>query len=209
MIVRWFGHASFLIISKGRKILTDPYDSSVGYPLKFPQVDVITVSHDHFDHNFVKGVPGYKEVIKGPGEKTYDDFKFLGIESFHDDAKGTKRGKITIFRMEIEGISIVHLGDLGTLPTKEQLKKIGKVDILMIPVGGVFTIGPKEADIVIEEIQPKIVLPMHYKTEYLKFDLLRVEEFLKGKKYLTHEALELEKDTLPKEREVYILKLPF
>lgn len=209
MIVRWFGHASFLIISKGRKILTDPYDSSVGYPLKFPQVDVITVSHDHFDHNFVKGVPGYKEVIKGPGEKTYDDFKFLGIESFHDDAKGTKRGKITIFKMEIEGISIVHLGDLGTLLTKEQIKKIGKVDILMIPVGGVFTIGPKEADIIIEEIQPKIVLPMHYKTEYLKFDLLGVEEFLKGKKYLTHEALELEKDTLPKEREIYILKLPF
>lgn len=209
MLIRWFGHSSFLIISKGKKILTDPYDSSLGYPLKFPQVDIITVSHEHFDHNFVQGVPGYKEVIKGKGEKTYEGFKFKGIEAFHDDAKGSKRGKITIFRIEVEGISIVHLSDLGTLLTNSQIENIGNVDILMIPVGGVFTIGPEEADKVVKELNPKIVLPMHYKTNYLKLNLLPVEDFLKGKKYITHEALEVEKDTLPKEQETYLLRLPF
>ncbi len=209
MLVRWFGHSSFLIISRGKKILTDPYDSSVGYPLKFPQVDVITVSHDHFDHSFVQAVPGYKEVMKGKCDKNYEGFYFKGIESFHDDVKGAKRGKNTIFKITVEDMSVVHLGDLGTTLSKTQIKEIGATDILMIPVGGVYTVGPKEADEIVKQLEPKIVLPMHYKTEYLKFPLLSVEDFLKGKEYSTTEALEVEKNTLPQKTETFLLRLPF
>ncbi len=209
MLVRWFGHSSFLIITNGKKVLMDPYDPTVGYPMKFPQVEYITVSHEHFDHNYVNGVPGYKEVLKGNIEKELNGIKFLGIEGFHDDVKGKKRGKITLFKIEAEGITLAHLGDIGTSLSKSQIEKLGKINILMIPIGGVFTIGPKEAEAIIGELKPNIVLPMHYKTKYINLGLLSCEELLRGKTFTTHEALEVTKDSIPKPTQVYMLKLPF
>ncbi len=207
MLIKWLGHSSFYIETQGKKILTDPYDPSIGYPKKFPPVDTITVSHEHSDHNFIKGVPSYKNVVRGSIEKTIDGVKFKGIGASHDNEKGLKRGLITMFKIESEGLSILHLGDLGTLLSKDQLESIGKVNILMIPVGGVYTIDKTQAEKVVEQISPNIVLPMHYKTEYLKFDIDPVDPFLKGKHYTEVDHLDITKDTLPIETQIILLKL--
>lgn len=179
MKIEYLGHACFRItLQNGTTILTDPY-TNVGYELPNGiQADIVTVSHSHFDHNFVAGVTNAKVVLDGLGEYDFDGLKIVGKESWHDNKKGALRGKNILYTFFAEDLSICHLGDLGEDISKEILQKIGKVDILLIPVGGTYTIDPRMAKAYIDEIAPKIAVPMHYRPKDGVIDVLDASVFL-------------------------------
>ncbi|NLZ54107.1 MAG: MBL fold metallo-hydrolase [Thermoanaerobacteraceae bacterium] len=179
MKIRWFGHACFLLESQdGTKIVTDPFDGSVGYKIPMLEADIVTVSHDHYDHNYVEGVQGDPEVIKSPGELTIGSINIKGVPAYHDEVKGAKRGPNIIFTFDIDGIKVCHLGDLGHLLSKTQLEDIGDVDVLLIPVGGTFTLDAEGAAAAIEQFSPKIIIPMHFKTPAVSMPIDPVDIFL-------------------------------
>ncbi len=184
MKIRWLGHASFVLTSDtGTKVLTDPYksggfDGAVGYgPIK-EKVDVVTVSHDHDDHFCLDGIPEGFETIATSGKHDAAGISVIGVKTFHDARQGKERGRNIVHVIEMDGLRIAHLGDLGHSLSDEEVSAIGKVDVLLIPVGGLFTIGPKEAVAVMKSLRPSIVIPMHFKTESLNFPVKPVEDFL-------------------------------
>lgn len=185
MEVKWYGHAAFMI--KGDiRVITDPYRSGAyGGGLSYgpirDEADVVTVSHDHEDHNWVADIQGSPKVLKGPGEHQVGRKVFKGIATYHDPTGGSQRGKNTVFCFEVEGIRVCHLGDLGHVLGEREVKEIGEVDLLLIPVGGYFTIDAREATEVLEALKPKKVIPMHYKTPKCNFPITDVEAFLRGK----------------------------
>lgn len=191
MNIKWLGHSCFLITSSdGTRILTDPFDNQVGYPVPNEKADIVTTSHGHFDHANVGAVIDYEQHFRDTGLFRYKDVEIKGIESFHDEKGGAARGKNIIFTYTIDGITICHLGDLGHTLTELQIAQIGHVDVLLIPVGGVYTIDSIAAVKVIEAVSPEISIPMHYKTEPLLFELDGVEKFLSqkdGKKLQSNE----------------------
>ena len=185
MDISYLGHSSFRIRFKNTFVVTDPYDSAkVG--LKMPKVtaNIVTISHDHFDHNPLANVKDYKKVVAGPGEYEIMDVSILGYPSFHDGKKGKDRGKNTIYVFETEGLRVCHLGDLGHTLKDKVVDKIGDIDILMIPVGGEYTIGPSEALEIVRAIEPNIIIPMHYFQKGMKKDafgkLKTADEFMKA-----------------------------
>jgi len=163
MDITFLGHSSFRLKGKTATVVTDPFDPEV-VGLKFPKVaaDIVTVSHQHEDHNQADLVKGVKRLVSGPGEYEIMGVSIIGIPTFHDEKKGAKRGKNTIYVYEMDGLRLVHLGDLGHKLHEKILEKIGDIDILMVPVGGEYTIGPTEAVEVARAIEPKMVIPMHY-----------------------------------------------
>lgn len=169
MEITFLGHSSFKIKGKTTSVITDPFDPNM-VGLKFPksEADIVTVSHQHNDHNNVEIIGGVKKVVDGPGEYEIGGISIIGTASYHDASKGAERGGNTIYSIEVEGVRITHLGDLGHTLTEEKIKEIGPADILMIPVGGEFTIGPSEAVEVVHAINPTIILPMHYQMPGLK-----------------------------------------
>ena len=166
MILSCIGHAKFLVeLENGLRILTDPYDANCGYPVTPVAADVVLVSHGHGDHAAVDTVPGEPTVIREAG--TYalaPDVTVKAVEACHDDKGGTQRGKNLLFLIEAEGLRVAHLGDLGHLPTEEQVSALAPLDAVMIPVGGHFTIDAATAKTVAEMLQARIILPMHYNT---------------------------------------------
>ena len=166
MILSCIGHAKFLVeLENGLRILTDPYDEKCGYPITPVAADVVLVSHGHGDHAAVDTVPGTPRVIREAG--TYavaSDVTITAIEACHDDQGGAQRGKNLLFLIEAEGLRVAHLGDLGHLPTEEQVKALAPLDAVMVPVGGFFTIDAPTAKKVAEMLQAKVILPMHYTT---------------------------------------------
>jgi len=215
MKIKYYGHAAFLITSdQGLKIMIDPYEpGAFGGQLSYgkikDQADIVLTSHDHADHNYTKDLPGTPQVVKGSGSKTIKGISIKGISTYHDPSKGSERGANTIFTFKINNIQLCHLGDLGHLLNDKELAEIGPVDILMIPVGGVFTIDPIEATRVAEQIKPKILIPMHFKTEKCGFPIATVEDFLKGKKNARRpKASEatFDKATLPQQMEIVVLE---
>ena len=167
MEIKYLGHSSFLIKTKTAKVVTDPYDSEM-VGLKFPktEADIITVSHQHSDHNQVKNVSGINGVsplvIDMPGEFEKIGVRIFGLQSYHDKTKGSERGENILYKFEAEGLSVLHCGDLGVIPEESFLELIGEVDILMVPVGGFYTIDSDEAVQLTKKIEPAIVIPMHY-----------------------------------------------
>ncbi|TEU02218.1 hypothetical protein E3I18_01380 [Candidatus Woesebacteria bacterium] len=163
MDITFLGHSSFRLKGKTATVVTDPFDPEV-VGLKFPKVaaDIVTVSHQHEDHNQADLVKDVKRLVSGPGEYEIMGVSIIGIPTFHDEKKGAKRGKNTIYVYEMDGLRLVHLGDLGHKLHEKILEKIGDIDILMVPVGGEYTIGPTEAVEVARAIEPKMVIPMHY-----------------------------------------------
>lgn len=183
MDITYLGHSSFRLKGKKVSVVIDPFDSkTVG--LSFPKVsaEIVTVSHDHEDHNRVEMVKDVRKVISGPGEYEINGVSIVGIASYHDDAKGAKRGKNTIYMIEIDGLRIVHLGDLGHELSEKFIEKVGSVDVLMIPVGGEYTIGAVRATELARLIEPGIIIPMHFKVPNLNpvtfSKLAPVEPFL-------------------------------
>lgn len=172
MDISYLGHSCFRLNNRDLSVVMDPYESDfVGFSLSRVSGDIVTVSHEHSDHNFADGVNGVKKVFDGAGEYEVSEVSFIGIPSFHDDKRGEERGKNTIFVVEMDGYRVVHLGDLGHKLTESTLNEIGEVDVLMVPVGGKYTIGPQEAVGVVQAIEPKIVIPMHFKTQKHKADV--------------------------------------
>jgi len=206
VIIRWLGHACFYCQGEGLRLLTDPFDQQVGYPLPAVEADLVTVSHDHYDHNAVHLLPGNPEVIRSPGEHKFRSLVIKGYSVYHDEAKGAKRGKNIIFTWEMDGIRLCHLGDLGHLLDGKTIEAIGEVDILMIPVGGVYTIDGKEAREVVNQLQPRVVIPMHYKTPHLSFELGPLDNFTKYfEKIRREKQWQGTANDLPSEQEVVVL----
>ena len=179
MKVSWLGHACFEIVdSRGTRIVTDPFDETVGYEVPRIKADVVLVSHDHHDHNNVKAIRGDPQVVRGPGKHLAAGIEFRGVPTFHDEERGKLRGRNTIFCFVVDGLRVCHLGDLGHLLGEDDLRAMGEVDVLMIPVGGVYTIDADGAKRVIEQIRPRLVFPMHFRSE--EFDVAPVDLFLEG-----------------------------
>ncbi|MCB2293108.1 MBL fold metallo-hydrolase [Clostridium algoriphilum] len=179
MQITWLGHSSFLLEdSKGRKLLTDPFDTTVGYEVYKGNPDIATISHKHFDHNYTKELKDSCKIIDKIGIFNLDDIYIKGLPSYHDKDKGAKRGDNIIFTYRMDGYALCHLGDLGHSLTNDDIEAIGTVDILFVPVGGNYTIDGKEASEVTKKINPKIVFPMHYKTSKVSLPLDGVETFL-------------------------------
>lgn len=183
MDIVYLGHSSFKLRGKSVSLVTDPYDSkTVGF--KFPSVeaDIVTVSHDHDDHNQSSLVKGTRKIIFGAGEYEIAGVSIIGISQFHDEVKGEKRGKNIVYVYEMDDLRLCHLGDLGHVPSDETVGQMGDIDVLMIPTGGFYTIGPKEAVEVVGKIDPYFVIPMHFQIKGLNQDgfsqLLPVEDFL-------------------------------
>jgi len=210
MKIKWLGHASFVITSDaGTKIITDPYET--GGDLSYGQIkesaDIVTISHDHTDHNNVAAVQGSPKVVRGAVEVR--GIKFNGIPTYHDDAGGGKRGKNTIICFEVDGIRVCHLGDLGHQLSDSQLAELGRVDVLLIPVGGFYTIAPKLAAQLGDRLKPKVIIPMHYKTDKCDYPIAGVEEFLRGKKEVSRldaSEAEFKAGELPATTQIVVLK---
>lgn len=214
MEISYLGHSSFRIRTGSGFVVTDPFDSKmVGLKYSGVEADIVTVSHDHADHNQYQLVKGVKRVVSGPGEYEIAGISIIGIPSFHDDKKGELRGKNTIYIIEAEGLRLCHLGDLGHVLSQELVQEIGEVDILMVPVGGEFTIGPKEASQVVMDIQPKIVVPMHFSLPGLNKEvfskLSSVDEFLKELSLPTERLpkLSIKKEELAEESKAVVLEV--
>jgi L-ascorbate metabolism protein UlaG (beta-lactamase superfamily) len=178
MDITYLGHSCFRIRGSQAIIITDPFPPTLGYTLGKQTADVVTVSHQNPGHSYIQGVTG-AHVIKGPGEYEIAGVLVLGISTFHDAVQGKSKGKNVVYLMEVDGVNICHLGDIGHLLTDQQLEEIGHIDILMLPVGGVSTINANQAAQMVRKIEPKVVIPMHYKTVQSKRDLEPVDSFLK------------------------------
>jgi L-ascorbate metabolism protein UlaG (beta-lactamase superfamily) len=188
----------------------DPFnDDEVGYPMPKMDVDIVTISHDHLDHNNVDAAGEAPDVIFGPGEYISYDMEIRGISSYHDENKGKMRGENTIFCFELDEVRVCHLGDLGHALSKAQIKEIGPVDLLFIPVGGRYTIDAKKAVEIMRQLRPKVAVPMHYRTKALAFELGPVDDFLKGRERITaQEKLQLTGRDLSGEGRVVLLSCP-
>lgn len=166
MLILYHGHSEFCLErTDGFTALTDPYDAHVGYPMEKTRADVVTVSHGHGDHSDVAKVLGSPAILDSEGLwLPAPDVRVTAIPSFHDEAQGTKRGGNLLMKIEMEGLTIVHLGDLGVELTPAQVQALGRVDVLLAPVGGYYTIDARAARSVVSALRPRIVIPMHYKT---------------------------------------------
>lgn len=212
MKIKYLGHAAFLITSDtGVRIITDPYkpgcfDGGIKYEPITEAANIVSISHEHDDHNETN-IEGDPTFVRGAGDKEIRGIKIKGVQVHHDESGGKERGTNTVYSMFIDNLHVVHLGDLGhTLSVKEAIA-IGKVDILLIPVGGYFTIGTKNAESVIKLLKPKVVIPMHFKTDKCGFPIAPVEDFTKGKQAKRIQGeLEINSQNLPAETAIYVLK---
>lgn len=210
MDIYWGGQALFKLKGKTSTVIIDPFSLETG--LKLPkdlQADSCLITHSHPDHNNPSALTGDPVVISGPGEYEVKGVAVTGVASFHDASSGSERGKNTIYHIYMDGLNIVHLGDLGQPElTEEQVDEIGITDVLLIPVGGVYTITAKEAPSIISQLEPRIVIPMHYKIDGLKYELEGVENFLKemgAENVVPAPKLSITKDKLPEETQVVVL----
>ena len=178
MKITWFGQACFeLAAADGAVIICDPYHPNVGYEAHPRPADVVTISHEHFDHNHTGWIEGSPAIVRGVGRSEARGFVFTGLASFHDDENGAKRGPNTVFVIQADGLTLCHLGDLGEEPGEELLRDIGKPDVLMIPVGGFYTIAAGQAAAVAARIGAKLTIPMHFATGVRDVPIAPVDGF--------------------------------
>jgi len=214
MKLKWLGHASMLLTSNdGVRVITDPYEAGafgLDYGPITESADVVTVSHDHADHNNISSVKGNPQLVKGSGTHQARGIEFRGIESHHDTSAGKERGPNIIFCFSLDGVRLCHLGDLGHALDSDTQAKIGPVDVLLTPVGGNFTIDANVAVETCRALQPKVVIPMHYRNDRCpQFPVARVDEFIMlvdKVKNVKASEVELVPDSLPQHMEVMVLK---
>lgn len=211
MQIRWHGHACFEI-TNDLTLVTDPHDGkSIGIPAPNVTGDIILISHDHYDHNSAKSVEkdGSKIVTDGR-KRTISNIDIYGVDSFHDEEKGAKRGRNLMYKFTVDDIKFCHLGDLGHGVDDDTVEKIGDVDILFVPIGGTFTVDDKEAWNVINKIKPKIIVPMHYKIGGLSLPIAGIDPFLAQSEHkVIHvgNEIDIEKEDLPSEPEIWTFTL--
>lgn len=209
--IRWHGHSCFEI-TNDITLVTDPHDGkSIGIPAPSVMGDIILVSHDHYDHNSVKSVQKEgSKIVRDERKRTISDVEISGVNSFHDEDMGAKRGENIIFKFNVDEIKFCHLGDLGHEIDDETVQKIGEVDVLFIPVGGTFTVDDKKAWNVIKKINPRIVVPMHYKIGGLSLPIAGIDPFLDQASYkIVHvgNEIDIEKGEIPEEPEIWTFTL--
>ena len=178
MEITWLGHSCFLIGGKEKTIITDPCHPDLGYHLGEPEADIVTVSHFHPGHSYIEGVADEPKQIKSPGEYEIGGIFITGVATFHDDKKGDLKGKNTIYVIEMDGITLCHLGDLGHPLGPQLVEELGDIDILFLPVGEISTIPVDTAVEIVRQLEPPIVIPMHYKTKAFTGNLSLVDKFL-------------------------------
>jgi L-ascorbate metabolism protein UlaG (beta-lactamase superfamily) len=214
MKVKWLGHACFLLASdSGLRIITDPYTAGafgLEYAPPAETADIVTVSHDHADHNNVAAVKGNPQVVQGGGSHEAKGVRFKGVATAHDQSSGKERGANTVFCFALDGINVCHLGDLGHDLSDQAVADIGDVDVLLIPVGGNFTIDAPVANGVCKKLAPKVIIPMHFKNARCpSFPVAGVEDFTRGQpqaKTIDGCEIELKKGQLPTATETIVLK---
>lgn len=215
MKVKWYGHAAFgLTTEDGVKIIIDPYESggfggAIGYAPITDHADIVLVSHDHGDHNYTGTIEGPFDKVDEEGSYVLRGVKISAMPTYHDASEGKERGKNLVFVIETGGLKVVHAGDLGHLLDQDALNRIGRTDILMLPVGGGFTIDPTTATEVMNAIKPSVTLPMHYKSEKIAVPLAPVEDFTEGKKrvrIVRGPEMEFTVKSLPEEPEIILLQ---
>ena len=208
MDINWLGHSCFRIRGSHATVITDPYSPSLGYSLGKPTARIVTVSHQHLGHSYIQGIGDEPRLVTEPGEYEISGVLIIGIATFHDEEKGQKRGKNSAYLIEVDEVSVCHLGDLGHVLTTDQVEELGNVDVLLLPVGGVSTINAPMAAEVVRQLEPKVVVPMHYKTEALNWELEPAERFLKEmgiKEVNSQPKLSFTKSSLPATMQVLLL----
>ncbi|MCH8948940.1 MAG: MBL fold metallo-hydrolase [Chloroflexi bacterium] len=210
MEISWLGHSCFRLRGREAAIVTDPCPKSTGYSIGRPAATAVTISHDHPDHSNVAAVTGDPHVVKGPGEFEIAGVLIMGVRTYHDDTQGSELGRNTAYVLEIDDVRICHLGDLGHVPTPEQVEELSGVDVLLAPVGGGSTIDATAAAETVSLIGPKLVIPMHYKTPAAKAKLEPLDRFLKemgadGALDERQPKLTVTKSTLPEQTKVIVL----
>ncbi|MDR1620430.1 MAG: MBL fold metallo-hydrolase [Clostridiales bacterium] len=181
MLIHWFAHSAFLLTARnGLSILTDPFDAAIGYTLENVVADVVTISHDHHDHNHLASAAGAPQVLRTEGEWKINGAGIYSIPSFHDEKGGAERGANLIFLFEMDDVRVCHLGDQGCMPSEEAFQKLGNVDVLLAPVGGIYTIGPREVCDIANRTNTAVLIPMHFQTPRLRLGkpILGVEPLL-------------------------------
>ena len=212
MKVKWLGVASFLLTAdKGIKIIIDPYKT--GGPIKSAEykgpADIVTISHAHDDHSYTVNIEGNPQIIREAKPVEVKGIKINGVSAFHDEVQGQKRGKNIVFTLEVDGIRFCHCGDLGHMLSDEQIAQLGKVDVLLTPVGGVWAIDAATAWNIANKLKVKVVIPMHYRDERCDFPVAGVDDFLKGKKNvikIDSSEVEFKTGKLPAEITIIVLK---
>lgn len=210
MKLKWMGHSNFLVTSdSGVRIVMDPFDESVGYPMPKEAADIVVVSHEHHDHNHTSGVGGKFTLINKPGTYMEKGIRITGVSTDHDDKGGRQRGKNIIFNLIVDGLNVCHCGDLGHILTPEQVSEIGHVDILLIPVGGYYTIDHDQAAQVVRQLKPAVILPMHYKTPATGYPIKDAAPFVQamgGARNIAGTEIELNRNNLKEYAGVVLLK---
>jgi L-ascorbate metabolism protein UlaG (beta-lactamase superfamily) len=207
--VTWYGHAMFTVTGGGVTVATDPVPPEVGYRYDPVPADVVLVSHSHFDHGHIAGIVGNPEVIRTSGNFAVAGLSVTGIDSFHDSKGGSERGPNVIYVWEQGGMRLAHLGDLGEVPGRDVLDRLGRLDVAMIPVGGVFTIDGDQAARLAAELAPSIVLPIHYKTQECSVPLDTIDNFTSSfdgpVREVAERPLHVDRDSLPAQTEVWVV----
>ncbi|MFH1227590.1 MAG: MBL fold metallo-hydrolase [Planctomycetota bacterium] len=216
MKIKWLGHSAFAFsLDSGPIIITDPFDSSAyNGAIKYPKIDIkadiVTYSHNHPDH-CNRNLPGRPRVFDQPGDYNISGIKIKGVPTFHDASQGRQRGANIVFVFDMDGMRIAHLGDLGHVPTAGQIKEIGRVDVVLIPVGGYFTINAIEAVETAAKLCPGIIIPMHYKTGLIDFPISPADDFLSRmsavRRFDSNEVAVI-RASLPPNSEVYVPAVP-
>ena len=212
MKIKWLGHSAFLITSAaGIKIITDPY--TVGDGINYHPInessDIVTISHIHGDHSNISAVKGSPVILREQGSNNIKGIDIKAMQVHHDSTLGSQRGKNLIFCFKIDGVVVCHAGDLGHILSQKQIEEIRRVDILMLPIGGFYTIDGREANIVAQSLKPRIVIPMHYKTPGTEYPIAGVQPFLKSRENVRQtdtSEIELTLTNLPQVTETIVLK---
>jgi len=216
MKVTYLGHACFLLeTAAGTRILIDPYNEQVGYPIRPVPADVVLISHEHFDHNYLAMATGSPRVIRGLREEgrewadvreTVDGIEISTVRTYHDETQGSQRGKNAMFLVRADGLGLLHAGDLGHPLDPGTIAQVGRVDVFMVPVGGYYTIDAATANRVIEQLSPRVVIPMHYRTEVNPdWPIAPLDPFLQGKANVRHVGHVVEVRDLPVHREIWVM----
>ncbi len=208
MRITWHGHSCFEVKDRVT-VVTDPHDGkSIGVKPPVVKADIVLISHEHFDHNCARIVRGDFKIVREPGQRIERGVEIRGVPAFHDDSGGAKRGKVNIFRFELGGVVFCHLGDLGHMLTDEMISELQPIDVLFLPVGGVFTIDGKQAQELIDILKPKVAVPMHFRIGGLSMSIHTINGFLEGlpdeKVVRVGNEIEFMPDELPEETEYWI-----